>query len=216
MQKFFDTAIGYYRRKRKTLMFGRSLDEVLDYYYYRYQEFGPDPERFKRLVRRSGLPLHKNPIPEGEIEHFLLPPEVMFFSDIEYPLTYVNACFKEDRLFSPHDILWIEDAAACWAVALLNGDKEDFKLLYKEVHLDNLTLLTIFTLQYDVLSKWGISREDVASMAESLSLINADVRKEILSHPVKSLKDEVKEKGLELNQKIDTEVVLDLGVENER
>lgn len=196
MYYIWDKLVGFYRRKRNLLLVGNSLQEVLDYYKFRYQELAPEPMKFKKILMRCGLPIHGNPYPEGSIEHFNYPQEKMLFSDLEYPLAYIKSTINMDRLFDDNEIDWIEKSSVCWAMALQYGNKSDFEALYKDVHIDNLTLLTIFVLQHDFYSHWRLSREKVAKNAEYFSLINESVKSSILSEPLKILKEDVQEKNL--------------------
>ncbi len=93
-----DMGRGFFERRRKGPPSSRAWSEMLDYYAGLYQDHGPDPERFRRLLRRCGVPQCRNPFPEGEAQHFLYHPDLLVMADLEAVLNDLVLTWNdEDR-----------------------------------------------------------------------------------------------------------------------
>ena len=99
-QGLADRWVGFWESRRPSPS-PRAWAEALGYYGSLYQTKGPDPEAFRRLLIRNGVPAWRNPFPEGEAQHFLYHPEGLVLADLEAILEDLALDWKSQQEGSP-------------------------------------------------------------------------------------------------------------------
>lgn len=184
-----DAVLGWVERHRP-VHWGpsrRTWHEVMDYFSLHAQE-GPCPVRFRRLLKRNGLPDWANPFPEGAAEHYTFHPLGLLAADVslileawtQKNLPHSDAASEEEGLKKLGDgVLWptLSEAAAerwreqrqhdrqaraqarvCWAMVLMAGAPWRLR---DTVHPENLVAATLDAVLRGDLASWGLSPQQV-------------------------------------------------------
>lgn len=206
IQKAQDRWVGFWERRRGVAYRPSPMawKEALAYYEGLYQDRGPDPLAFRRLLVRRGTPDWKNPFPEGMVEHYRYHPEGLMLADVEAILGEVLNAWKPPPV-SPELPLgvelgewptleqatqlrleeqikeersWGHLACVCWGFALLNG--EPLRETISKIHADNLTWATVHAWRHVDWSAWGVSGEQVLRAASGLGILSIAMTEELL------------------------------------
>ena len=210
LMKGVDWAVGFQERRRSGPPSSRAWEEMLTYYAGLYQDRGPHPRQFKRLLRRCGIPQVANPFPEGEPQHFLYHPDLLIMADLEAILDDLVLEWDEqnkpprsvespagtpegndewpdvDRAMRLRE-LELQQQSREWS-RLAGGcwamgllDGQPLSGVVERVHRANLGLATLHVWRTSPLSEWGINGENVLKAALKHGILPANVVEETLA-----------------------------------
>ena len=202
---------GFLERRRKGPPSPRAWAEMLDYYAGLYQERGPDPKQFRRVLRRCGIPQCSNPFPEGEAQHFLYHPDLLIMADLEALLSDMMDHWAEQEKApgsAPQEVgveplspdewpdvgqsmrlrdLELARQAREWSRlagvcwALVLLDGQSLVPLLSQVHAANLGWATIHAWKTAPLTEWGIESAAVLNAAQEHGILPAEVVQRLLT-----------------------------------
>jgi hypothetical protein len=202
-----DRWVGFWESRRLSPS-PRAWAEALDYYGSLYQTKGPDPEAFRRLLTRNGVPTWRNPFPEGEAQHFLYHPEGLVLADLEAILEDLALNWKNqqegvpEEKEPPDEFLtqwptmeealqlrelettrrmrhWSRLSAVCWGMLLLQAKNLDG--LRERVHEDNLAWATVHAWKVAPWEMWKVDPARVLEAAVRLGVLSEKVKQNLLS-----------------------------------
>lgn len=207
-QHLADRWVGFWESRRSSPS-PRAWAEVLGYYGNLYQTKGPDPEAFRRLLTRNGVPTWRNPFPEGEAQHFLYHPEGLVLADLEAILEDLTLNWGDqqkrvsDEKEPPDEFLtrwptmeealqlrelettrrrrhWSRLSAVCWGMLLLHA--KNLEGLRDRVHEDNLAWATVHAWKVAPWEMWGINPAHVLEAAVRLGVLREKAKQNLLSY----------------------------------
>lgn len=200
LHALFDRSVGWWEKRRQARGAGPSLRawrEASAYYSGLYQDRGPNPAAFRRLLMRCGTPDWANPFPEGDAGHFLFHPLGFLAADLETVLEAVQDVWSKslpsalpsqgadstddwpDLASSQEagqqarrqtDREWGQLAGLCWALAVVEGT--GMPRLRQQVHADNLSLAVWYATEHVPLETLGLTKSGLVTAAIQHGLVS--------------------------------------------